>query len=390
MSSSTSSSDPPTPGGAGGGATRGYLGWWAATTLVGLALLTLFNWAVDPLQIYRPAVPGSAIWSENQRYQIPGIVKHRDYETIVVGTSHAENFLPSLVASHLGERAVKLAISGSTAREQRLVVEKALSTGRVRHVLWVLDRIAFGRPPGALGRAGDDFPLHLYREDATTPLLYLLSTDTFVLGLERLLGRGHRDLDSLNAWHADHAFGEGPVLADWRRRLAVLAALRAQPSHRFVDPTAITRRSITVNLLPPIRTHPEVRFDLIFPPYAMLSYLADLARHPAAFEARQRYKADVVRATAALPNVRVFDFQGIESISRDFGHFKDLEHFDLRVNALILSAVAAGAYEVDPDRYAEQLAAQARQVRSFRDEVCAPGSGRRALCPDGRGARGPR
>lgn len=367
----------------------GYLGWWAATTLVGVALLGLVNFLADPLHFYRTAGP-SAVWSENERYQIPGIAKHVDYETIVVGTSHAENFLPSLVASRLGERAVKLAIAGSTAREQRLVVEKAVSTGRVRHVIWVLDRIAFGKPPDALGATGDDFPIHLYSEGATTPFVYLLSTDTLALTIDQWLGRGHRDLDSLNAWYADHAFGVGPVLTDWRRRLATLAVLSGRPGGGWSDPTAVTRRSIAQNLVAPIRANPRVRFDLVFPPYSILSYLADVARHPAALPARWRYKADVVAATAGLGNVRVFDFQGIEAIARDFTHFKDLEHFDLRIDALILDAIATGEHVVDPADYASELAVQAGQVERFRTEVCAPGSSRRALCPPAVAARGRR
>lgn len=383
MSSSTSSSDVSRPDApeierAGGG--PGYLAVWAATTVLGVGLLGLVNYAVDPLQFYRLATP-PAVWSENQRYQIPGLARHADYETIVVGTSHAENFLPSLVEDRLGERAVKLAISGSTAREQRLVVEKAIATGKVRHVIWILDRIAFTKPADALGRSGDDFPIHLYREDATTPFRYLISTDTLGLSLASVFGLGHRDLDSLNAWWDDHAFGAAPVLADWRRRLAVTEAVRRRSGRPFADPGPAIRQSVALNLVTPIREHPHVRFDLVFPPYSMLSYLADYADDPRAPAARRRYKADVVAATARWPNVRVFDFQGIESIALDFRHFKDLEHFDLALNELVLDAIASGRHVVDPERYADALHGQAEQLERYRADVCRPGSPQRALCP---------
>jgi len=261
------------------------------------------------------------------------------------------------------------------------VVEKALATGRVRRVHWVLDRVAFGRAPDALGGAGGDFPMHLYRETAATPVLYLLSTDTLRLSVAALLGAGHRDLDSLNAWHADHDFGPARVLADWRRRLAIFEALRARPGPDWHDPTATLRRSVAVNLVRPVRAHPDVRFDLVFPPYSVLSYVADLARHPDAFAARQRYKAAVVRAAAGLPNVRVFDFQAVEAISHDLGRFKDLEHFDLGVNVYVLESIAAGRHRVEPERYGDLLARQRAQVERYRDALCAPGSPRRSRWP---------
>lgn len=359
---------------------------WAATTLLGVVLLGVVNFVVDPLQFYRLAAP-PAVWSDNQRYQIPGLAKHADYQTIVVGTSHAENFLPSLVEARLGERAVNLAIAGSTAREQRLVVEKALATGRVRHVIWILDRIAFSKPAAAVGQSGDDFPLHLYQEDATTAFRYLISTDTLRLTFANLFGLGHRDLDSLNAWYDDHAFGAEPVLADWRRRLAVLAVVRGRAGQSFVDPGPTIRRNIEQNLLAPIRAAPGVRFDLVFPPYSILSYLADYADDPRAVAARRRYKADVVAATAPFDHVRVFDLQGIESIALDFSHFKDLEHFDLELNGEILDALASERRRVVPEQYATALQEQAEWLEAFRAEVCAAGSPRRALCPTPSGAR---
>jgi hypothetical protein len=248
-------------------------------------------------------------------------------------------------------------------------------------VIWILDRIAFTKPVDAVGRGGEPFPIHLYREDLRTPFLYLLSTDTLWLTFASWLGQGHRDLESLNAWHADFVFGPRAVLADWRRRVHVLSAVRARMGGGFVDPLPNVRRSVAENLVGPIRAHPDVRFDLVFPPYSVLSYMADFVQHPRAFAARQRYKAEVVAATADLAAVRIFDFQGLASLATDFSHYKDLEHFDLEVNRLILDALASGRHRVEPDRYAEVLADQAAQVQRYRAEVCAPGSSRRALCP---------
>jgi hypothetical protein len=267
------------------------------------------------------------------------------------------------------------------------VFEKALATGRVRHVIWILDRIAFSKPVAALGRSGDDFPLHLYHEDATTAFRYLISTDTLGLTFANLFGLGHRDLDSLNAWYDDHAFGAEPVLADWRRRLAVLAVVRRQAGQSFVDPGPTIRRNIEQNLLAPIRAAPDVRFDLVFPPCTILSHLADYADDPRAVVAQRRYKADVVAATSPFANVRVFDLQGIESIALDFRHFKDLEHFDLELNEVVLDALASDRHRVVADQYAATLLEQAGWIEAFRTEVCAPGSPRRALCPMPVGAR---
>ncbi len=357
-----------------------YLHWYVALAVLLTLALGLFNWSVDPLQLYRRAAY-QPVFSENQRYQNPGLAKNYEYETVIIGTSHAENFLPSHVERALGERAVKLAISGSTAYEQRLILEKAIETGRVRRVIWVLDHIAFTKPVRAVSTREGDFPFHLYHEGLRTLGLYLLSLDSLDLSLDALLGRGHRNLDTLNAWYADWEFGEGRVMADWYRRGVLLDRINLDPDRNFGPTDRMSRRSIRANLMELVRDHPEIRFELIFPPYSILSYLADFRSWSGAFAERQAYKAFLVSSVAGSPNVRVFDFQAVKRVTHDLRNYKDLEHYSLEISDWIIEAVATGQHRVSHASYVEVLARQAEQVRAYRSEVCTTRGPRRVLCP---------
>jgi hypothetical protein len=357
-----------------------YLVWYALGCLAAAALVGLVNWRVDPLQFYRRAAY-APVFSDNQRYQNPGLAKNYDYETVVIGTSHAENLLPADISSRLGERAMKLAISGSTAREQALVLKKALATGRVRHVIWALDRVAFAKPIAAVSNREGPFPHHLYREGPRTAALYLLSTDTLRLSFDARAGFGHRDLETLNAWHADYDYGQAVVMADWERRGRVLDRMNRNRSRPHPSREQARQRSLRANLLGLIRTHSGVRFDLFFPPYSILTYLADFRTGERVFDERQRFKAFVVEITAARPNVRVFDFQGASEITHDTRNYKDLDHYTLHINRWILDALASGRYQVDPAGYAAELARQAAQVQAYRRDVCEGDPRRRMLCP---------
>jgi hypothetical protein len=357
-----------------------YLAAYALACLVGVLLVGLVNWRVDPLQFYRRAAY-APVFSENQRYQNPGLARSYDYETVVIGTSHAENLLPGDIEARLGERAVKLAISGSSAREQAMVLTTALATGKVRHVIWALDKVAFAKPPGDVSSREGPFPHHLYTEGPRTVALYLLSTDTLRLSLEALAGVGHGELETLNAWHAQYEFGPLMVMEDWERRGRVLDRFNRQHVGPHPSRELIRQRSARVNLLGPIRRNPEVRFDLFFPPYSILAFMADLRTSERAFEERQRWKAFVVEATADWPNVRVFDFQGAAEINRDLQNYKDLEHYSLRINRWILDALSTGRFQVDPSTYESELARQSAQLQSYRREVCGGPAASRRLCP---------
>ncbi len=380
MNSSTSSSEA-----LSGQAGTHYLRVYAASCLLFGACVGLFNYAVDPLQFYRRAAY-PPVFSENQRYQNPGLARNYPYETVVIGTSHAENLLPGDIETILGERAIKLAIAGSTAREQRMTLELALATGRTKHVIWVLNFLSFRKPADALGRAEDDFPHHLYGGPQSayglrTLGVYLLSLDTLTMSADALLGRGRNSLDALNTWHRESAFGEARVLADWQRRGAIIDAANRTPGAALTQRVRQTRESVRTNLLPLLEANPDVRFDLVFPPYSVLLYLADMRSFEGAYAERLAYKAFIVRAVAGLANVQVHDFQGRTDITHDLARYKDLEHFDLEATREILRAIGTGSARVDAAGYAGVLDSQREKVEAYRARVCAPASPQRGLCP---------
>lgn len=356
-----------------------YLAWYCGCALAFVLALGAFNYGVDPLQFYRRAA--APVFSENQRYQNPGLARNYDYGTVVVGTSHAENFEPADVERVLGERSLKLAISGSSAREQRMILELAIRSGRVEHVIWVLDQIAFKKPPDQVGTRTSEFPSHLYRDGWRTAGLYLLSLDSLRMSADALLGNGHRNLETLNSWHAHYEFSEARAIADWHRRGAILDRVNLDPARHYGPKAPLIESNVRENLVAMIREHPEIRFDLVFPPFSILSYLADHRTWEGAFRERQAYKSFAVEVTARFPNVRVFDFQGHLPITHDLDNYKDLEHYRIEVNDYVLRSLEKGRHEVDPEDYAEALAEQRRQVDEYRTKVCAPGSSRPGLCP---------
>lgn len=100
------------------------------------------TYVLDPLQYYRKSTWYSPVFTSEQRYQNPGLVRNYSYDTIILGTSMTENFLPSVVGEALGGQAIKLSMRGSTADEQYKIASLALETGKVKKVLWGLDYFA--------------------------------------------------------------------------------------------------------------------------------------------------------------------------------------------------------------------------------------------------------
>lgn len=315
----------------------------------GALAVAVLNWAVDPLQFYRKA-PYPPLLLEQKRYQLPGLAKHYDYDTVIVGTSVSENFHPRQVAETLGGRALNLAMQGASAREQRLALEIALRTGRVRRVLWEIHYEYLRGDPSWVAHYDGAFPFHFYDQNPLNDLpKYLLSVDTTKLTLKILLARlglwsyQARAPEEVFSWHRAKKFGPASVRRAWQRAVQARPRLRAQlpeyaPQH--------LNGNFDQNVLPLLRVHPKVKFQLFFPPFLAAYYAHVQATAPELLDHMLENRRHIFEQTRHLPNVELFDFQSVPEWIFDLDGYCDLMHFNLRINEAILRAIRDGRYRM--------------------------------------------
>lgn len=227
-----------------------------------LSVVALFNFIVDPLQFYRAAwYP--PIFIQNQRFQNPGLAKNYNYDTVIIGTSHTENFSPNYIRTHLGWDTLKLSIKGSTAKEQALILQKALDTGQVKNIIWGIELSAFIGDPNRINEQDGTFPEYLYHETPLTHLTYLLSWDTTMLSLDALRGQGLHDLETLNMWYQKYTFDTNRVQEAWQASALKSEQMRQQTGPVLMEQTTETLQAHLVQI---VAQNPNVKFFLFFPP----------------------------------------------------------------------------------------------------------------------------
>ena len=75
------------------------------------------NFAIDPLQFYRESRFYNPYYYNQTRFQNPAIARTHTYDSIILGTSMAENFSTSQIKSVLEINPVNLALEGSSCYE---------------------------------------------------------------------------------------------------------------------------------------------------------------------------------------------------------------------------------------------------------------------------------
>jgi hypothetical protein len=97
-----------------------------------------------------------------------------------------------------------------------------------------------------------------------------------------------------------------------------------------------------------ITRHPDVTFDIYFPPYSILQYVAMRDAAPAALKTVYDITALVATRLSQLPNVRLHDFRAIKEVTHDLDNYGDVIHHSPVVDAKVLTWLAEGKYRVDP------------------------------------------
>ncbi|MFD1179243.1 copper amine oxidase N-terminal domain-containing protein [Paenibacillus puldeungensis] len=319
-----------------------FIAWFAAFILLFTAIVGTFVYAVDPLQLYRKSAY-EPLFTKQERYQNPGLAKNYAYDTIILGSSMTENFVPSQVGKVLGGKVMKLSMEGSTAKEQRMIADVAIKTGQVKKVLWGIDYFSF-RDDSVRGE--ETFPYYLYDESKLNDYKYLFNISNVkhalgVLYLPKAMLPELRTLDMLNNWDASAVYGAKRVLA--KREEARLSEQMTSETEPSLD---IVKKSFDRNTISLMKAHPEIEFIVYFPPYSILRQQLWYSINPERFNNQLEMKKYMFEQFSALSNVTVHDFQNDSSITYNLDEFKDLSHHSADINRFIVEEIAAGSHLV--------------------------------------------
>jgi hypothetical protein len=355
--------------------------FFAASLLIMLAAAAL-NFAVDPLQIFRPARLFTAVYSQDSRLQNAGLIKSQTFDTVFMGTSLAIHFRQSDIDRILNVQSLKLAMSGSSSREQTFVLAAAMAQ-HPKRVIWEVDDWIFHDTPEI--DANTHLPADLYRGNAKGIASYLLSGATAreavwiavrsIPPLKPVLARLTNEalfkfplsnVDDVNTLQSGEDVG------------AIYNAKRAMAAFRYVtDPVRskylkddtdydMKVRVFERDAIGLISANPDVTFDIYLPPYSILQWVALRETSPETLQSVDAFSALFCRRLMDFPNVRLFDFRSVNEITHNLDNYSDVIHHSPAVDLKVLDWLARGQYRVDataPTAYLDQLKAQVEAYR---------------------------
>jgi hypothetical protein len=117
-----------------------------------------------------------------------------------------------------------------------------------------------------------------------------------------------------------------------------------------------------------IAGNPDVKFDIYFPPYSILQFVAMRDASPAALKIVYDFSGYAARRLLQFPNVRLYDFREAREITHDLNNYGDVIHHSPAVDLKVVSYLAAGKYAVNRAAPAAALDRLMAQVEAYRVE----------------------
>ena len=347
-----------------------------------MAAAVAINFIVDPLQLFRPARLFAAMYSQDTRVQDAGLIRSQDFDTVFMGTSLAIHFRQSEIDKALGTHSLKLAMTGSTSREQSFVLAAALKR-RPKRVIWEMDDWIFVDSDEIDKNVW--MPADLYRRNAKGIASYLFSgamtRESLWILLRSIppltpivakLTNGVifsfplSDVDDIYALRPDFdvagTYNAAKAMADFVHITEPSRAADLGGGYNYDAEV----RNFERDAIGLIAKHPDVTFDIYFPPYSILQWIAMREASPATLKLVYDLGAHMSRRLLEFPNVRLFDFRCIQEVTHDLHNYSDVVHHSPDIDRRVLQMIASGEYLVDraaPTASLERLKAQVEAYR---------------------------
>lgn len=332
-----------------------------ACALAAVAALGALCYLIDPFMQYRAR---DHKYYLNARFVSPGLVRHYDYDTAVMGSSLTQNFNMDSFRTLLGASPLKVTLGGMNATEIVQMHTLIKETGKAERVYLCL-------PTDLQLTGASNYPAYLLDGSPLNDYRYLLGYEAWLryiptdLALLALDGLGvalpakfdqARSIDYLEYWADDRPVNGAAVQAGYER-----------PERTPYDENEAAR--LTKNacaradaFLAAMELDPSIAYTLFFPPFSQLHYHvldeAELRSYLAA-------KEHIVRSLAAYKNVCVYDFQSLP-LTADLDNYCDQNHYGPLVNEYMTACFATGECRVDADTIRESNERLLERLANFR------------------------
>lgn len=294
---------------------------------------------VDPFFHYHAPLKGFPYLVDNQLSQNPGMAKHMEYDSVILGSSMTVNFETSWFEELMGLNTIKLSYSGAFPKDQSNIMKIIFDSkqdGQKREIKKVFLGIDVITYMGDVDQTKYPIPKYLYDDCLLNDVQYIWNKDVLLnYVLRPLADPDPTDLSHVYAsWWTEEYYNEEWVLRNYDQPVITK---EVTPKEAYLAPV---KKNLEINICPFIEENPETQFIIFFPPYSIL-FWNDVLRENH-YEATMEEYRYLCESFNQYENVSVFFFPAEEEIICDLNHYADYSHYHPKYNRYMTECFVNG------------------------------------------------
>ncbi|MCM1125230.1 MAG: hypothetical protein NC429_02030 [Lachnospiraceae bacterium] len=308
-----------------------------AITAFAFLAVTALVVIVDPFFHYHKPLKGFPYLVDNQLSQNPGMAKHMEYDSVILGSSMTVNFQTTWFQELMGLNTIKLSYSGAFPKDQsnimKIIFDRPDGEREVKKVFLGVDVITY---TGGVDEVKYPIPEYLYDQNLLNDIQYVLNKDVLLNYILRpAADPDPTDFSNVYAsWWTEEYYSEEWVLHNYEP---------PEQAEEVLEPEVFVQaaeKNLAQNICPYVEDNPDTEFVVFFPPYSIL-FWNDVQKenHLDATIETYRYIANRLNE---YENVTVYFFPDREEIICDLNHYADYSHYHPRYNRFMAECFADG------------------------------------------------
>ncbi|MBQ8822602.1 MAG: hypothetical protein IJZ82_08170 [Lachnospiraceae bacterium] len=309
-----------------------------------------FVWLLDPFYQYHEPFFGLKKVLYDRDNQVPGTIRSFEYDTVILGSSVAENFDSSFIDSTYDCETLKIIRASGSVADLLYYLEQAHEEQDLERVFWCLDIFALTAPM-EVTLYGEDIPRYLHTENVLDDIPYIFNKEVIMKKIPMMLAYSFMDINTgghAYDWSADKTFGAAKAMTAYAKP----EDSGTVESRDFSSEKALIGQNIE-SVISEIKSHPEVEYTVMFPPYSLLWWDCGYVNGE-----REKYGYILEQVLSELlecENATVHFFMAEKDIVCNLDNYMDMIHYTPQINQYMLDGVAQGTHEVTKDNLGEIL-----------------------------------
>ena len=298
--------------------------------------------AVDPFFKYHEPLPFLNYIIDNQLSQNYGMIKHFEYDSVILGSSMTVNFDTDLFAKEMGINAIKLSTNAAYPKDiQRMLSLVQDNNENIKRVFLNIDPHNYFADPE---QTAYPYPEYLYDDNVLNDVKYIFNKDVILDYIVKPQVKNESTKRNEIYWSWPYMWYGKEVIAERYTEPEITANMMQKDV--YIEKTEY---NLETYILPYISEMADTEFVIFYPPYSILYWYNHMAEGD--LEAMLYQSEYIAERLLQYPNVRIFQFQDDYEYITNFDNYSDYTHYRHEMNDYMTKCFANGECELTLTNY---------------------------------------